>query len=103
MTDAPNHVPATMKVSTLSQMHRRTYIATMHQSTRLVVQTHDGRDASVHEILMVVLWRERPVSPEVLRNCSRASDGEELARDDPVEVTILDLLEVQANPSNIGC
>ena len=60
-------------------------------SACLVVQPHDGRDAGVCKVLVVVLGREGPVPPEVLRHRGGSREGQQLAGDHPVEVAILDL------------
>ncbi len=60
-------------------------------SACLVVQPHDGRDAGVCKVLVVVLGRERPVTPEVLRHCGGSREGQQLAGDHPVEIAVLDL------------
>lgn len=56
-----------------------------------LVQSDDQRDSHSLEDGHVVIWSERTVS---ICHVQRTRKGHELAWDDPVEVTILDLLEV---------
>ena len=56
-----------------------------------LVKTHDERHSHFFKDWHIIIWREGAVA---IRDIKRARKGHELAGNDPVEISILYLLEV---------